>query len=359
MAELTKEDEKKNWLYNAALDMKKSAATESELNELIRQLKELVPYKDTEALLQEAEDTLKREQSYQTALEAETRFQSDYEDNDYDEDDLRDLIRSFELLGDYKDANAHMTKAKDLQNGMHAAQSKKKMIKIAVLAAVLMVGAVLVWHEMQASRGAFTELISRAEQGDILVQHQLGNMYYNGEGVNVDYKEAARWYKMAADQGYAQAQFNLGEMYYNNQGVEKGVPQAVELYRKAAVQGHVRAQYKLGGAYYNGWGVKQDYKLALKWFRKSARRGNAEAQTAVGNIYYNGTGVRRNYSEAVVWYRCAAEQGYSWAQYYLGNMYRNGLGITKDLQQARELYKKAAEQGHLGAMRALEHIKGL
>ena len=36
-------------------------------------------------------------------------------------------------------------------------------------------------------------------------------MYYNGEGVQKDYAEAARWYKKAAEQGdgIAQGQYDL------------------------------------------------------------------------------------------------------------------------------------------------------
>ena len=44
-------------------------------------------------------------------------------------------------------------------------------------------------------------------------------MYYNGQGVLQNYKEAFKWYRLAADQGDAVAQFNLGVMYYNGQGV--------------------------------------------------------------------------------------------------------------------------------------------
>ena len=359
MAEQTSEEAKKEWLYNAVLDIKKNANTESELNELIRRLKELVPYKDSEALLQEAEDMLKLEQDYLAALDAEAHFQANYEPNDYDEDDIKELLGFFDVLGQYKDAPSHAAKAQNLLDSIHAARAKKNVIKIVGVAAVLVVSVVLFLYEILTSRDEFSELIARAETGDILAQYQLGNMYYNGEGVSVNYKEAFRWYRMAAGEGHAEAQYYVGHLYHNGQGVEKDIPKAVAWYRRAAEQDHPQAQYKMGGAYYNGWGVVRNYKEALKWYRKSARRGNAEAQTAVGNIYYNGMGVERNYPEAIVWYKQAAEQGYSWAQYYLGNMYRNGLGIPKDLAKARDLYQKAAEQGHLGAMRAFEHIKDL
>ena len=52
-----------------------------------------------------------------------------------------------------------------------------------------------------------------AEQGLADAQFGLGLMYYKGEGVPKDDKEAVMWYRLAAEQGDAPAQVNLGVMY--------------------------------------------------------------------------------------------------------------------------------------------------
>ena len=44
-------------------------------------------------------------------------------------------------------------------------------------------------------------------------------MYSKGEGVPQDYKEAASWYRKAAEQGNPDAQANLGIIYGTGQGV--------------------------------------------------------------------------------------------------------------------------------------------
>ncbi len=44
-------------------------------------------------------------------------------------------------------------------------------------------------------------------------------MYDNGLGVAQDYREAARWYRLAAEQGEEKAQSNLASMYHFGQGV--------------------------------------------------------------------------------------------------------------------------------------------
>jgi TPR repeat protein len=46
-------------------------------------------------------------------------------------------------------------------------------------------------------------------------------MYANGTGVGKNEREAANWYKKAADQGYAWGQYNLGRCYLYGAGVSR------------------------------------------------------------------------------------------------------------------------------------------
>jgi TPR repeat protein len=62
---------------------------------------------------------------------------------------------------------------------------------------------------------------SLAEQGHAASQYSLGLLYYRGEGVLPDPKQAAKWYRKAADQGDPDAQLNLGLMYAQGEGVKK------------------------------------------------------------------------------------------------------------------------------------------
>jgi len=48
------------------------------------------------------------------------------------------------------------------------------------------------------------------QKGRCAAQSGLGLVYGNGQGVPVDYGEAMKWYRKAADQGNANAQNNLG-----------------------------------------------------------------------------------------------------------------------------------------------------
>ena len=92
----------------------------------------------------------------------------------------------------------------------------------------------------------FAETKAKAEAGDADAQFNLGVMYYQGLGVEQDFKEVVKWYQKAADQGDVEAQYNLGVMYYQGLGVEQDFKEAVKWYQKAADQGDAIAQYDLG-----------------------------------------------------------------------------------------------------------------
>lgn len=51
---------------------------------------------------------------------------------------------------------------------------------------------------------------SAADQGDAIGQIGVGSMYYPGLGVRHDYREALKWYEMAAEQDSADAQNQIG-----------------------------------------------------------------------------------------------------------------------------------------------------
>ena len=66
-------------------------------------------------------------------------------------------------------------------------------------------------------------------------------MYRNGEGVPQDYKEAVKWYRLAAEQGRAVAQNNLGIMYEYGNGVLQDNTMAHMWYNIASANGHEKA----------------------------------------------------------------------------------------------------------------------
>jgi TPR repeat protein len=80
---------------------------------------------------------------------------------------------------------------------------------------------------------ALKEFLPLATLGNTEVQFNLGLMYGLGQGVPQDWKEAARWYRLAAEQGNAGAQNMLGILYRDGQGVPQDYKEAMKWYRPA------------------------------------------------------------------------------------------------------------------------------
>ena len=84
----------------------------------------------------------------------------------------------------------------------------------------------------------------RPKESDIdgEAQYELAKKYENGEGVPLDFAEAAKWRRKAAEQGHADAQVSLGMMYDIGLGVPKNYAEAAKWFRKAAEQGNANAK---------------------------------------------------------------------------------------------------------------------
>ena len=137
--------------------------------------------------------------------------------------------------------------------------------------------------------GDFHDCLTKAKQGDVRAQHNLGRMYRGNkkatQEVAKDYQESALWYMKAAEQGHASAQAWLGVMYNL------------------------------------GFGVNRDYKVAAKWYRKAADQGNVLGQLSIARLYSQGKGVVKNLKKAEKWYRKTENYNYEYAQKKINEMY--------------------------------------
>jgi TPR repeat protein len=192
-----------------------------------------------------------------------------------------------------------------------------------------------------------------AEQGDALAQYNLGLMYGNGEGVLQNQNEAINWYRKAAAQGQKDARQYLDGLNIAQPAIQTGVAptaqkaeQSLPEIRKAAEQGNAADQFKRGLAYERGEGVPQDKKEAARLYRLAAEQGYALAQLYLGWAYEYRDGVPRDMKEAARLYRLAADQGNADAQNALGRAYSNGEGVPQDKKEAERWYAKAAKQGN-------------
>jgi hypothetical protein len=105
-------------------------------------------------------------------------------------------------------------------------------------------------------------------QQELAADYAKGLQYERGDGVTVDYIQAADWYHKAADAGYPQAELSLGIMAMSGRGQAKDPKQAVTWFRRAAEHGLPEAQVQLAGDTLSGLATadgKPDKVEALKW----------------------------------------------------------------------------------------------
>jgi uncharacterized protein YgiM (DUF1202 family) len=102
------------------------------------------------------------------------------------------------------------------------------------------------------------------------------------EGMNAmlegNFAEAYCKWKPLAEKGHAESQYNLGWLYANGNGMNVDVDQAMHWWKAAAEQGHADAQFAIGLALTTGEDVPQDLPQASSWFIRAARNGHRDSR---------------------------------------------------------------------------------
>lgn len=142
---------------------------------------------------------------------------------------------------------------------------------------------------------------SKAEAGDPVAMFSLAIAYDAGRDVQLDRKEAARWYLLSAEAGFSEAQNSIGSMYQAGDGIEKDLGKAFTWYEKAAKQGHLEALHNMAFLYDEGLGLPQDNNKAIELYTKAAERGFVKSMLNLGIMHRQGDGVRASNVEAYKW----------------------------------------------------------
>lgn len=203
-------------------------------------------------------------------------------------------------------------------------------------------------------------------------RYNLGLCYYDGAGVDQDYKKAAECFvelvglpKLAVDTTRtifpgdvvidSLALAKQACRYLDGEGVGRDERKAVELYNQYLDQTDAtKHDATLADLHYFAY---QKYYDLLVWgeasdehqhshLEQAATLGLADAQFELANEY----SYRSADTQAAIWYARAAQQGHLAAQKALARCYRQGEGVQQDHVQAFEWMKKAADQGDANAL---------
>ncbi|WP_052699182.1 tetratricopeptide repeat protein [Hyphomicrobium sp. 99] len=156
-----------------------------------------------------------------------------------------------------------------------------------------------------------------ALKGSIASQCAWAHMLLNGHGTERDPDAAFRWFEIAAREGDPAALNMLGRCYERGWGVPVDFAEAARSYRLAADKQDHWAQFNLANLLVKGVGVARDYRAALALLLRSARRDNAKAMNMLGRFREEGWDVQAKPSSAMRWYRRAAERGCFRGQFHL------------------------------------------
>ena len=132
----------------------------------------------------------------------------------------------------------------------------------------------------------------RMEGGDALAFFAMGNYYYHGRyGLPQDSAKAVEFWHKAGKFGYT----NLGNTYYNGDGVERDTKMASHYDELAAMEGNVAARHNLGANEYNAG----NYDRALKHYMIAVRGGDTPSVKAIQELYMDGHVTKDHYANAL------------------------------------------------------------
>lgn len=203
-----------------------------------------------------------------------------------------------------------------------------------------------------------------AEKGNALAMHDLGRMYADGLGVEIDAGTAFGWYAKALSafediesvKENRYVEYRIGKMYAAGIGTEKDVDAALGYFEKSARLGNVHAQYMLGRIYLDADSDHENAEQAVQWLTKSADGGNALAQYALGKLYRDGNHVEKDIQKAIAFFTSAVEQDNSYAAYALGKLYLQEESIPKDVDAAVKWLEKSVDLGNQFAQYTLAKL---
>ena len=118
----------------------------------------------------------------------------------------------------------------------------------------------------------------RVDKGDAAAIKDLGQMYYYGElGLTKDLPRAIELWTAAAELGSLDAHCELGMLYCNGNGVEVDKPRGLHHYQQAAIKGDVPSRHNLGAVEFNAG----NYDLAVQHFLISSEMGHEESLNGI------------------------------------------------------------------------------
>ena len=178
----------------------------------------------------------------------------------------------------------------------------------------------------------------QAESGDVVSQYMLGQVYYNGDEVERDFKMAMGLFRQAAKQypppnsedthavkqariAASSACAYIGKMYIRGEGVEIDYGKGREWFERGAGQESPGCHTGLARLYLFGLGVEVDYARGLKYLNEASVLGDGMAKVLLA-LELEKTST--DYGQIIGLLDIARQKGVPEAYYHLGRLLKKG-----------------------------------
>ena len=186
-----------------------------------------------------------------------------------------------------------------------------------------------------------------AENGNKFAMFSLANIYYYGNGTDVDYFKAFNYYKESADKGCTHSYYRLGYMFRNGMGCVKNTKESdvwfakmISLYSSDKKLQNGFNCYRLGQLYEKGWGTEIDFEKAKEYYLIASKDENSNAEFALARIYFK----EGNEEECLKYVELAEEHGNEYAREWYENVkaYQNQYYQQTIIESTAQLFCRLA-----------------
>lgn len=189
----------------------------------------------------------------------------------------------------------------------------------------------------------FKEMLKSYEDDNVL--YRLGQMNYEGLGVNKNIEESLNYLEKAFELKNENAALLLARIYIEI-GDEEKTEKAISMLTELSNAGNNRANYSLGRIYATKESSRFDLEKAIHYYELADREDNEHAQYGLGKIYVDKNSKYFDEEKAVKYFKMSADHNNSYAQYALGKLYANTESKYYDMKTAFKFLDQSAENGN-------------
>lgn len=191
---------------------------------------------------------------------------------------------------------------------------------------------------------------------DDRLYYRLGSMNLTGTGTGVDLELARFYFEKAVELGNADALYGLGRLYLKPGFPDYDPAKAIGYLERAVAKDHAFAKYQLGKLLCQGEFVEKDIARGLPLLEELAQSGVSHAAYIAGKVYLKEEGWQ-DIKKAIHYFQQAVEDGNSYGEYQLGKLYYFGNDVRADQEMGLEYLKASAAHGNQYAANLLQTIQ--